>query len=157
MLIFVLRPGPTYAGRSALLQTRFIFSIGDTQSEACLNVSRACNGWHKGNQKWRLTEFGAEGLLPCDLQARTTSKESDHMQAQEAMGSAPPLMLPPCSPAAEMIQGPESAGLQDDTAKCTKSLSALERFGRCTAATSCVVCVSMRDTHHHARPSCILP
>ena len=76
------------------------------------------------------------------------------MQAQEAMGSAPPLMLPPCSTASEMIQGPESAGLQDDTAK---SLSALERFGRCTAATSCVVCVSMRDTHHHAGPSCILP
>ena len=87
----------------------------------------------------------------------TASKKRDHMQAQEAKESAPPLMLPPCSPAAEMIQGPESAGLQDDTAKCTKSLSALERFGRCTAATSCVVCVSMRDTHHHARPSCILP
>ena len=87
----------------------------------------------------------------------TTSKERNHMQAQEAKESAPPLMLPPCSPAAEMIQGPESAGLQDDTAKCTKSLSALERFGRCTAATSCVVCVSMRDTHHHAGPSCILP
>ena len=55
-----------------------------------MHVSRACNGWHKGNQKWRLTEFDQATPAAKDSPSYHNQQEKRSHAGARGEGKRPP-------------------------------------------------------------------